>query len=90
VRRFRWRRMRPPTHPRTAPLHSLAASALLFTRTLYSVRSGERMMSLLMSLNSFQSSSALSISRNSGSNLGPPGMHMLSALAVKNDLLSNR
>ena len=31
--------------------------------TLYSVRSADRMISLLMSLNSFQSSSALSMSR---------------------------
>ena len=47
--------------------------------TLYSVRLACRTMSLFTSLNSFQSSSALSMSRCRGSNLGPPGMHMLSA-----------
>ena len=53
-------------------------------RALYSVRMGERMMSLLMSLNSFQSSSRVSMSRNSGSNFGPPGMHRFKLLAVMN------
>lgn len=48
------------------------------------------MMSLLMSLNSFQSSSPFSMSRYRGSNFGPPGMHMLRALAVKNDSMSNK
>lgn len=52
--------------------------------TLYSVRMGERIMSLFISLNSFQSSSRVSMSRNSGSNLGPPGMHMFKLLAVTN------
>ena len=58
--------------------------------TRYSVRIGERTMSLLMSLNSFQSSSPRSASRKSGSNFGPPGMHMLSALAVWKLFMSNR
>lgn len=48
------------------------------------------MMSLLMSLNSFQSSSRVSMSRYSGSNLGPPGMAMLRLLAVTKEAESNR
>lgn len=35
-------------------------------------------------------SSRVSMSRNSGSNLGPPGMHMLSDLAVMKELTSKR
>ena len=42
--------------------------------TLYSVRIADRMISLLISLNSFQSSSAASPSLNNGSNFGPPGI----------------
>ena len=57
---------------------------------LYSVRMAERMMSLLMSLNSFQSSSRVSMSRKRGSNLGPPGMQQLRLLAVMNAWLSKR
>ena len=38
---------------------------------------------LLMSLNSFQSSSSASWSRKSGSNFGPPGIAKFSAFAVK-------
>ena len=47
-------------------------------------------MSLLMSLNSFQSSSRVSMSRKSGSNLGPPGMAMFSDLAVMKAWVLNR
>ena len=55
---------------------------------MYSVRMGCLMMSLLMSLNSFQSSSLVSMSRKRGSNLGPPGMHTFRDLAViKSSLL---
>lgn len=51
---------------------------------------GEGARTLEMSLNSFQSSSSRSASRKSGSNLGPPGMAMLSALDVRKDGRSAR
>jgi hypothetical protein len=51
---------------------------------------GFLMMILLTSLNSFQSSSSTPLSLYSGSNLGPPGMATLSALAVKKARLSKR
>ena len=40
---------------------------------------------LPISLNSFQSSSNVSMSLYRGSNLGPPGIAIFSALAVKNE-----
>ena len=72
------------------PYSGLVAEVRGCRLTLYSVLMGARMMSLLMSLNSFQSSSRVSMSRNRGSNLGPPGMHMFSDLAVMKLLVSNR
>ena len=48
------------------------------------------MMTLLMSLNSFQSSSSASKSLCSGSNLGPPGMAMFNDFAVINAPVSKR
>ena len=54
--------------------------------TLYSVRIADLMINLLISLNSFQSSSAASLSLNNGSNFGPPGMAIPNAFAVKKDL----
>ena len=58
--------------------------------TLCSVQIFPQIITLLISLNSFQSSSFSIKSQCNGSNLGPPGIATFNALAVKNASLSNK